>query len=152
MSWKCWCGGDAVHRTTELGGPICLESHLHDPFSDGRPARIERLYIAGPMSGYPDANYPAFNEVQELLEAAGFKTVNPATIHLEKCHYVDLIREDLRQMLDCHGVATLDFWWESAGARNEVQVAGILKMPVRSYTDWLERAHQELNSTTPKEA
>jgi hypothetical protein len=62
-----------------------------------------------------------------------------------EAHYVDFIREDLRMMLDCHGVATLDNWWESTGARNEVNVAGILKMPVRTVADWLERAARELS-------
>lgn len=143
---KCWCGGEAAARTEELGGPICLESKLHDPFATGKPGRIDTLYIAGPMTGYPDCNYPHFNEVEERLDAAGFKVVNPARVHIDrKHHYVDLIREDLRQMLDANGVATLECWWESIGARNEVQVAGILKMPVRPWQEWLERAHQELN-------
>lgn len=134
---KCWCGG-AVDQGN------CLDSDFHDPFSTGKPDRITKLYIAGPMSGYPEANYPAFNEAERLLQHAGYTVVNPANVHLERCHYVDLIREDLRVMLDCSGIAVLDRWWESVGARNEVNVGGVLKMPTRTVDQWLERAYIEL--------
>lgn len=141
---KCWCGGE-IGLAGSPAQEICLESEFHDPHATGRPERIEVLYVAGPMTGYPECNYPAFNEATARLEAAGYKVVNPATaVTGTEAHYVDFIREDLRMMLDCHGVATLESWWESAGARNEVQVAGILRMPVRSVTEWLERARQEL--------
>jgi hypothetical protein len=40
-------------------------------------------------------------------------------------------------MLDCDGVALLPDWEFSTGARNEVNVAGLLKMPVKTYTDWI---------------
>ena len=32
-----------------------------------------KLYLAGPMSGLPHYNYPAFNRAQFLLEAAGYR-------------------------------------------------------------------------------
>lgn len=129
---KCWCGGKISIRDGS-----CRESAFHDPFSDGRPKEIRRLYIAGPMSSYPENNYPAFNDAAKRLMDVGFEVVNPAGVHLEKCHYVDLLREDLRVMLECHGVAVLESWWESTGARNEVQVAGLLRMPIRTVDHWL---------------
>ena len=129
---RCWCGGKISHRDAS-----CLESPFHDPLSDGRPKEIKRLYIAGPMSGYPENNYPLFNQAAKDLLAAGYEVVNPAGVHLERCHYVDLLREDLRVMLECHGVAVLESWWESTGARNEVQVAGLLRMPIRTVETWL---------------
>lgn len=135
---RCWCGGDVAGNPD--GPPACSESDLHDPLSDGRPKEIKRLYVAGPMSGYPQANYPAFREAASVLRHAGYEVVNPVDVHApERHHYVDLIREDLRMMLDCHAVAVLEYWWESPGARNEVQVAGMLKMPVRPVMEWLNR-------------
>jgi hypothetical protein len=104
---------------------------------------IERLYIAGPMSGYDDCNYPAFNAAAAKLRDIGFEVVNPAEygVHDDTTkHYVDLLREDLRMMLDCHGVAVLEGWWNSSGARNEVNVAGLLKMEVRSVPEWVTQA------------
>lgn len=128
---KCWCGGKVV-------GTACVDSRFHDPLATGtrEPEDITKLYVAGPMSGYPESNYPLFNRVSELLRQAGFEIVNPAEFGNGK-HYIDFLREDLRLMLDCHGVAVLDKWWESTGARNEVQVAGVLKMPVHPWADWL---------------
>lgn len=147
MKKKCWCGGRVglpLIRTADTP-ERCMESEFHSPFATGRPERIETLYVAGPMSGYEDCNYPAFNEAADRLRAAGYMVVNPASFG-KGSHYVDFIREDLRLMLDCHGVAVLEGWWESVGARNEVQVAGILKMPTRTVAEWLERAHQELSA------
>lgn len=146
---KCWCGGDAI--ATSAGGKIvCTESRLHDPFADGRPGAITKLYVAGPMSGYPEANYPAFNAASEALRKAGFEVANPADVHIEtQHHYVDLLREDLKVMFECKGVATLENWWESTGARNEVQVAGLLKMPVRSLAEWLALAPNRRQLSTP---
>lgn len=143
----CWCGGEVGWREpSALANPIevCLESDVHVWDATGRPERIETLYIAGPMTGYPQNNYPAFREAEHRLQDAGYKTVNPADFGAAGGHYVDLIREDLRAMLDCHGVAIIENWWESVGARNEVQVAGILKMPVRTTAEWLSRAALEL--------
>lgn len=129
----------------DADGLGCLDSIYHDWSATGRPERISRLYVAGPMSGYPECNYPAFHEASRLLRGAGYDVVDPAEFG-EGRHYVDFIREDLRLMLDCHGVAVLDNWWESTGARNEVQVAGVLKMPIRTVEQWLERAHEELST------
>lgn len=140
----CWCGGE-VRQCLTGNGIYCVESPFHDPHSTGLPERIDTLYVAGPMSGYPDANMPLFNEVSERLRDVGFKVVSPAEVHLERCHYLDLIRADLKVMLDCHAVAVLPDWWNSPGARNEVNLAGFLKMPIRPWQEWIERAHQELS-------
>lgn len=126
---------------------VCLDSVYHDPIATGRRDKHTKLYLAGPMSGYPDNNYPRFHLNAMALRSAGFEVVNPAEgVHNpgERVHYVDLLRQDIRVMLDCHAVAVMDRWWESGGARNEVNVAGILKMPVRSVEEWLDRADVEL--------
>jgi hypothetical protein len=144
----CWCGGRiGIDETTD--DPICLDSVFHDPVATGRRDGHSVLYIAGPMTGHPENNYPVFMETQRLLEGVGYSVVNPASFGVPsggRVHYVDILREDLRAMLDCHGVAVLDGWWESHGARNEINVAGLLKMPVRPVEEWLTRARMELAS------
>ena len=35
-------------------------------------------YLAGPMRGYPDFNYPAFNQVTATLKDMGYRVFNPA--------------------------------------------------------------------------
>lgn len=37
-----------------------------------------KVYIAGPMSGIPEFNYPAFNTAEGQLFVAGFMPLNPA--------------------------------------------------------------------------
>jgi hypothetical protein len=39
---------------------------------------LKEIYIAGPMSGYPEFNFPAFFAAQKKLEAEGWKVWNPA--------------------------------------------------------------------------
>lgn len=135
----CWCGGRTAKATTGDLALICLESVYHDPLNEGRPTKVNRLYVAGPMTGHPDSNYPAFNDAADILRGLGYEVVNPAEFGNDggRTSYVDLLRNDLRALLDCDGVAALDGWWESVGARNEVQVAGTLKMPVRSVREWV---------------
>lgn len=39
---------------------------------------MKQIYIAGPMSGYPEFNFPAFFAAQAEFEAKGYKVWNPA--------------------------------------------------------------------------
>jgi len=39
---------------------------------------VTTIYIAGPMSGLPEFNYPAFFAAAEQLTAAGYDVLNPA--------------------------------------------------------------------------
>jgi hypothetical protein len=139
---RCWCGGEAAQDGDRW---YCVEQSQHDPEATGRPRQFTRLYIAGPMTGYAECNFPAFRIAKAVLQDRGFDVVSPADFGDPGSHYCDLIADDLRAMLGktkddaCHGVATLDYWWESVGARNEVQVAGILKMPVLPVDEWIKR-------------
>lgn len=38
-----------------------------------------RIYIAGPMSGIPYFNFPAFDDAEEILIHRGFQPFNPAS-------------------------------------------------------------------------
>ena len=37
---------------------------------------MKRIYIAGPMTGLPDFNYPAFNAAAARMRALGFEVEN----------------------------------------------------------------------------
>ena len=129
---NCWCGGLVDNYS-------CTVSVRHDPFDDGSPmdpSDVRRLYVSGPMSGMTDLNYPEFHRVSNLLIGAGFTVVNPAETE-ELAGYRDILREDLRSMLNCQAIATLNGWEHSSGARNEVMVAGILGMHVKPYEYWM---------------
>jgi hypothetical protein len=147
---RCWCGGGVQLVEADSSRAVCLESKFHDPLATGKPDKITELYVAGPMSGYPECNYPAFNEAARRLREVGYGVANPAEVHIYKPHhYNDLIREDIRVMLECQAVATLENWWESVGARNEVQIAGVLKMPVRTVDEWVSMAYVYQRTASP---
>ena len=54
------------------------------PESNSLRFRIERtnvrVYLSGPMKGYPDSNFPAFHATAAALRARGLEVVNPAEI------------------------------------------------------------------------
>ena len=137
MSERCWCGGKTVVSFHE-GHLVCLESRYHDPRATGEPGEIRKIYISGPMSWKPECNYPAFGEAEQQLTSAGYQVVNPANSELSGAHYTDLLREDFRWLLGCDGVAVLPGWTESTGACHEVQIAELLKMPIRTVADWVK--------------
>ena len=102
------------------------------------PPPPARLYVAGPMTGLPEFNIPAFNYAAGELRVAGYEVENPADNSGDTTNdYRWYLRAGLTQLLRCEGVATLEGWWNSGGARWEVQTAGILGLPVRPVDEWL---------------
>lgn len=97
------------------------------------------LYVSGPMSGIEDSNYPAFNEAALLLRGLGYTVLNPAEINPVGHQYADLLAMDIEDVLKCEGVAVLEGWWNSVGARLETNIAGTLGKPVRSVEEWVQR-------------
>ncbi len=102
---------------------------------------MSRLYIAGPMTGLPDFNFPAFNAAEAERQAAGYETRNPARhgageVGLE---WADYLRRDIPDLLDCDGVALLNGWQKSRGARLEVHIATALDMPLAGLNEWLQK-------------
>lgn len=92
---------------------------------------MKRIYIAGPMSGHHELNFPAFHAAAARLRALGFDVVNPAEIKAEPagCWHAAM-RADITQLLTCDAVATLPGWQRSRGASIEVGLAHGLEMPV----------------------
>jgi nucleoside 2-deoxyribosyltransferase len=100
---------------------------------------MKRLYIAGPMSGWTDMNFPAFSKAAASLRAAGFEVVNPVDVCPDPgMAWVDCMKRDIPAMLGCDGVATLDGWTSSRGAALEVTIAERLGMPVAPLAVWME--------------
>lgn len=136
----CWCGGRVV-LGDEGTGWYCKESPEHEWAADGRPKTVRKLYVSGPMTGYPECNYPAFRAAARQLREAGYEPADPSTVSNEG-HYTDILRRDLRLLMECDGVALLGTWWESTGARLEIQIAGVLRMPVHTVREWLTLAYE----------
>ena len=83
------------------------------------------VYISGPMTGYPDWNYPAFHEAEDLLLQFGFEVLNPArsfgsdTSRPRK----DYMRKAYEMVLKSDVVFLLPGWEDSEGAVKEVETA-----------------------------
>lgn len=101
-----------------------------------------RLYVAGPMTGCPDFNYPAFFNAARDLRAVGYGPINPARVRPGKppTTWLEFMRHSLHDLADCDGIATLPGWTHSRGASLEVLVARRLGLPVRSVGEWMDAA------------
>jgi hypothetical protein len=56
---------------------------------------MKRIYIAGPMSGVPEFNFPAFNSAAARLRAQGHEVFNPAQRDIERHDGVDISKGNL---------------------------------------------------------
>lgn len=102
-----------------------------------------RIYVAGPMTGYPEFNYPAFEEAAARLRAAGYDVVSPHEINSagDLDHSWDwFMRRDIADLVTCDAVATLAGWATSRGAQLEVSIAKGLGMPFDFVDYWLAQA------------
>lgn len=100
---------------------------------------MTRIYIAGPMSGLPEYNLPAFADAKRELDALGYDAVNPgARGVLAGYGWSDYMRDGIRLLVDCDAVALLDGWTGSRGAMLEVRIASALGMPVTSLSEWFD--------------
>lgn len=86
-----------------------------------------KIYIAGPMTGLPDLNYPEFNRVAAILRGSGHEVFNPAE-NPECDSWAGYMRISLKQVCDADAIALLDGYMNSKGARLEALVACELGM------------------------
>lgn len=90
------------------------------------------IYIAGPMTGLPEFNRPAFMAAAERLRAQGFEVLNPAE-HFggdQSLPWSTYMREGIDAVLRADAVRTLPGWDASRGASLEVAVAQAVGIPV----------------------
>jgi nucleoside 2-deoxyribosyltransferase len=104
---------------------------------------MKRVYIAGPMTGYPEHNFPAFDAAKEQLATEGVIVVSPADI--TRAHVTDgissdgtitpeaysfYVRLDILMLLECDEVVLLEGWFTSRGSRLEIAIAQACGIPV----------------------
>jgi nucleoside 2-deoxyribosyltransferase len=94
------------------------------------------VYISGPMTGYEDLNFPAFNNAARALRLIGYTVINPAEFQTDTsgmdqdaawCMYM---RQDIKALMDCDAIVMLPEWPDSKGAVIERDLAIKLGMPV----------------------
>jgi len=90
-----------------------------------------KIYIAGPMTGLPDLNFPAFHAAAKTLRSCGQEVVNPAELNLDPAaSWSDCMRIDIRELVGCDGIYLLPNWTMSRGARLEFHIASQLNMHI----------------------
>jgi hypothetical protein len=90
-----------------------------------------RIYVAGPMTGYPELNFNAFHAEAARLRAAGHDVVNPAEINPDKAKtWKECMRSDIAHLVTCDAVQLLPGWENSRGALIEERLARDLGMLV----------------------
>lgn len=122
------------------------------------------LYLAGPMSGLSDFNRPAFDHAALWLRRAGYEVVNPAELDhsypdlddpdladpgtFTAEHYRRAMLQGIRAIVGreacapepeeppVDGLAYLDGWVNSRGAKAEVLVAQAIGVRVDHWERW----------------
>lgn len=90
--------------------------------------RVLKIYIAGPMTGYPDYNRAAFNAKASELMAEGHIVLNPAVLLAAFARVNTWIFAAMVRSADA--IYLLNRWEESVGARAEHALAEKLGLTV----------------------
>lgn len=109
-----------------------------------------RLYLAGPMRGYPLFNFPAFDEAAAALRRLGHEVFSPADNDREhgfdeerpmgenEYSLQDALLADLTYILtQAEAVVVLPDYTQSLGAMTEVHTAWCIGIPVYHLKDFL---------------
>ena len=112
--------------------------------------RKPTIYIAGPMRGYDDYNYPAFDRQSMILERQGWKVINPADMDRDDekpingphqfnpdDNYEDhefmrnALKRDMVAICDeCTAIYMMSNWEKSKGAKAEWALAKALGLDI----------------------
>tara|TARA_R110000744_G_scaffold41270_2_gene93339 strand:- start:189 stop:566 length:378 start_codon:yes stop_codon:yes gene_type:complete len=112
--------------------------------------RKPTIYVAGPMRGYEDFNFPAFDRQARILSKQGWTVINPAEMDRQdglpcsepmefdpSVNYED--REFMRDALkrdmtficnDCTAIYMMSNWESSRGAKAEYHLAKALGLDI----------------------
>jgi len=119
-----------------------------------------RVYISGPMRGFPQFNFPRFDAVAQLLRNSGVVVFNPS--ENDQCEYPDIdkwpgfaqgdtntcpkfdlqksLRWDFARILESNGIVMLPGWQHSVGAQAERYVAEVTGKDVYIWDEETQRA------------
>lgn len=116
--------------------------------------KTQAWYVAGPMTGLPQFNFPAFDAASADLRERGYDVVSPAELDDEDTRaaalaspdgapgtgssngetWGDYLARDLKLVADVvDGIAVLPGWDKSSGARTETFMAHVCRKPITIY-------------------
>lgn len=107
---------------------------------------MKKVYIAGPMRGYDEYNFPAFDRAAKEWRRAGWQVVNPAELDRvagmseftplpeDPAEFQKVLREvftrDLVALATCDAIALLPGSANSKGVHVELTLAKFLKLDI----------------------
>lgn len=102
---------------------------------------MKQIYIAGPMTGHVDHNFPAFDAAKKHFEALGYRVLSPAdldravgvfehTNELPKNFLREAILRDVVTIYFCDEIYLMKGWETSKGARAEKALAEWLGLEI----------------------
>jgi hypothetical protein len=93
---------------------------------------MKKAYISGPITGlYMETVEENFNAAYDYLRQNGYEPISPLdTQRSEDKTWVEYMKLDIKQLLDCDVILMLPGWEDSAGARLENIIAESLEMGV----------------------
>lgn len=109
-----------------------------------------KFYLAGPMSGIPQFNYPLFDKAAARLRERGFEIVSPAELDDPETRaralaspdgkdtgphsWGDFLARDVKIVADqVQGVILLPGWYRSRGAKLEAYVGVLCRHEFHAY-------------------
>ena len=86
------------------------------------PRNRNRAYLAGPMTGHVDYNYPAFRQAAAYYREMGVDIVSPAELHGDDFGktWAEYLTADLAALDTCGTIILLLGWQDSRGAKVEL--------------------------------
>jgi len=108
----------------------------------GRSKNINTVYLAGPMRGFKEFNFPAFIEGAKKLRCLGYEVSSPAEVDLEmgfdpkktleEQNFIlaDTFRRDVEMILLCDSLALLPGHEKSKLATLERELAEAIGLDV----------------------
>lgn len=113
---------------------------------------MEKVYLAGPMSGLPALNFRAFHRAAQHLRRHGYTVVSPAEMDMDLDGFTPTdedtvaphpfkhyMQRDLPALLQCDAIVVLPEWEDSKGATLEAHVADACGMEVFTFTEAMLR-------------
>ena len=126
--------------------------------TENNTTKKKSIYVAGPMSGYENFNFPAFNAAAQDFAACGWVVFNPAAKDTEKhpdiennpegdpilaaekdgFNFREAYTWDVTKVIEADAICMLRGWEQSPGARGEHAVAVAMKRHYPEYEIFYE--------------
>jgi len=101
-------------------------------------AQSLKIYIAGPMTGIPEYNFPLFRCVTERYRRFGHHVISPhEDVTDTTLPWEFYMRRALRLLAECDTIVLLPNWHQSTGAKLEFQIADTLGMKIIFFSEHL---------------